>query len=516
MRDPLAKILSLAELLQVRAECRERGLVVVQCHGCFDIVHPGHLRYLRFAKEQGDRLIVSVSGDEVVGKGPARPYVGEKLRAENLAAFEFVDYVTIDRHPWAGPVLEALRPDVYVKGREYATSTDPRFRDEKALVEGYGGSVIFSSGDVVYSSSYILERFRDRYGLEQQRVAAFCERHGITRERLDGVLRSFAGRRVLVVGDPILDSYHFCEAPALAAEAPVLSVTPVREEHHAGGAFLVASQLAQLGAEVSVLGPRGESSDHGALGALLDESGAHWLGPSTPSRPVFTKTRFVVDGQKVLQVNRGFPAPLSEEGNRAFAATLSELWEQYDAVVACDFGYGLMSPTVVACLNDLAARRRRPLYLDVSGRGQGTLLKVKGARLASPTEAELRGAFGDAESGLSNLASRLLHATRSSCLALTLHGRGAMLFLPAEGGSGRLPTDYLPSLHRGPVADAVGAGDVFLAGLLLCDLATGEPALGVYFGSCLAELHVSRLGNGPESAYDLEGLWATRPELQGS
>jgi rfaE bifunctional protein nucleotidyltransferase chain/domain len=516
MRDPLAKILSLPELLQVRAECRERGLVVVQCHGCFDIVHPGHLRYLRFAKEQGDRLIVSVSGDEVVGKGPARPYVGEKLRAENLAAFEFVDYVTIDRHTWAGPILDALRPDVYVKGREYATSADPRFRDEKALVEGYGGSVIFSSGDVVYSSSYILERFRDRYGLEQQRIAAFCERHGITRERLHRTLSSFAGRRVLVVGDPILDWYLYCEAPTLAAESPVLSVTPVREEYHVGGAFLVASQLAQLGAEVSVLSPRGESADHDALGALLDESGARWLGPSTPGRPVFTKTRFVVGAQKVLQVNRGFPAPLSEEISRAFTVTLAQLWPQHDAIVVCDFGYGLMSPTVVSCLNELAARGERPLYLDVSGRGQETLLKMKRARLASPTEAELRGAFGDSESGLSNLAYRLFRATGSECLALTLNDRGAMLFLPPEDGSGRLPTDYLPSLHRGAVADAVGAGDVFLSGLVLCDLATREPALGVYFGSCLAELHVSRLGNAPESAIDLECLWAARPELQGA
>ncbi len=512
MRD-LAKILSLPELLQVRAACRERGQVVVQCHGCFDIVHPGHLRYLRFAKEQGDCLIVSVSGDEVVGKGPGRPFIGEKLRAENLAAIEFVDYVTIDRHTWAGPVLEAVKPDVYVKGREYATKADPRFLKEKALVEAYGGSVIFSSGDIVYSSSYILERFRDRFDLDQQRVTAFCERHEVTGQRLRSVLRAFAGRRVLVVGDPILDSYRYCDAPTLAAESPVLSVTPVRSEIHAGGAFLVASQLSLLGATVSVLSPRGESEDHAALAELLGAYGASWLGPAVSSRPVFTKTRFVVGEQKVLQVNEGFPSPLSEEANRAFTETLSGLWETHEAALVCDFGYGLLSPTVVSRLNELAARGGKPLYLDVSGRGRGSLLRVRHARLASPTEAELRGAFDDPDSGLSHLVLQLMRATEAQALALTLHGRGAMLFLPPQEESDRLPTDYLPSLHRGAVADAVGAGDVFLAGLALSDLVSGDPALGVYLGSCLSDLHISRLGNGPESSVDLEGMWESRPEL---
>jgi rfaE bifunctional protein kinase chain/domain len=403
---------------------------------------------------------------------------------------------------------------VYVKGREYATNADPRFLRERALVEGYGGSVIFSSGDVVYSSSYILERFRDRYGLEQQRADAFCDRHGITRERLREAMRSFAGRRVLVVGDPILDSYQYCDAPTLAAEAPVLSVTPVREETFAGGAFLVASQLAQLGAEVTILSPRGESADHATLASLLDESGARWEGPPAGTRPVFTKTRFVVSEQKVLQVNRGFPSPLSEEANRALTGMLDDLWDAHDAVVVTDFGYGLLSPTVVGRVNELTARGGRPLYLDVSGRGQGTLLKIRQPRLASPTEAELRGAFGDPDSGLSYLAYNLMRRTEVGCLALTLHDRGAMLFQPPREGSDRLPTDYLPSLHRGAVADAIGAGDVFLAGLALSDLVTSQPALGLYLGTCLADLHISRVGNGPESPIDLEGLLDVRPELR--
>ena len=121
-------------------------------------------------------LVVSVSSDRTVGKGVNRPYINEELRLENLAALEIVDYVCLDDHDWAGPILEALRPDVYVKGKEYETSADPRFLEERALVEGYGGSVIFSSGEVVYSSTFILEQFRHRFQLESEKIRAFCRR----------------------------------------------------------------------------------------------------------------------------------------------------------------------------------------------------------------------------------------------------------------------------------------------------------------------------------------------------
>ena len=113
------KIVTLDQLRSIVDEAHAQKKVVVQCHGCFDILHPGHLRHLAWAKQQGDLLIVSVSADNVVKKGSLRPYIPQDLRAENLAALEFVDYVTIDDHEWAGPILELLKPDIYTKGKEF-------------------------------------------------------------------------------------------------------------------------------------------------------------------------------------------------------------------------------------------------------------------------------------------------------------------------------------------------------------------------------------------------------------
>src|SRR4051812_5195105 len=147
------KIFSRPELLAFREEARQAGRAVVHCHGCFDIVHPGHIHHLQLAKSYGDLLIVSVSADSRVSKGINRPLIPEDLRAAGLAALECVDAVYVNDEPTAVELLEQLRPDVYVKGKEYEHNRDPRFLAEREAVTKHGGRVICSSGDVIFSST---------------------------------------------------------------------------------------------------------------------------------------------------------------------------------------------------------------------------------------------------------------------------------------------------------------------------------------------------------------------------
>src|SRR4051812_21772475 len=122
-----AKLCSLDQLLQLRRAARESGKTVVHCHGCFDIVHPGHIHHLQHARSLGDMLIVSVSADRHVNKGVDRPLIPDDLRAASLAALECVDLVYLNADATAVDLLEQLQPDVYVKGREYENNNDPRF-----------------------------------------------------------------------------------------------------------------------------------------------------------------------------------------------------------------------------------------------------------------------------------------------------------------------------------------------------------------------------------------------------
>ncbi|MEX0876455.1 MAG: adenylyltransferase/cytidyltransferase family protein [Phycisphaerales bacterium] len=156
----ITKVISAEQLGALRPALAARGQTLVQCHGCFDIVHPGHIRHLRFAAAQGDRLVISVTADAFVNKGPGRPMFSHDLRAENMAALEFVDWVVVHHAATAAGLLRLVRPDVYIKGAEYATNGDPRFEEERGIVESLGGRVLFSSGDVVFSSTSLVESIR--------------------------------------------------------------------------------------------------------------------------------------------------------------------------------------------------------------------------------------------------------------------------------------------------------------------------------------------------------------------
>jgi rfaE bifunctional protein kinase chain/domain/rfaE bifunctional protein nucleotidyltransferase chain/domain len=509
------KIVSLDRLLEIRASLKREGKRLVQCHGCFDIVHPGHLRYLQFARGLGDALVVSVSGDDVVGKGWDRPYVHEELRAENLAALEVVDYVVVDHHEWAGPVLDALRPDVYVKGREYETSADPRFLEERKLVEANGGRVVFSSGDVVFSSTSILSRRRDEMGLELERVRFFCKRSGIDRSSIDATISRFGGVSALVIGDPILDVYVHAEHATVAAEGPILNVTALREERYVGGAGLVARQLAALGARVSFLTTSSHSEEVDELHSGLARGGVRLVHVGDEDRPIYVKRRYLVDGQKVLKVNHGTAQPPSTRARQELESALADELRDHDGLVVCDFGYGLFGPHFADEIAARASEAHRPYYADVSTNGQANVLKFRGPKIATPTETELRFALGDAESGLSNLAARYYRESGAGGLVLTMGKRGAILFHPPEGDRTRLATDYIPALETTP-RDTVGAGDVFLAAIVMADLAGAPMSLGLYLASVLASLKVKRIGNDPIDLQALRDELDARPELAGA
>src|SRR5918993_610806 len=154
---PPRKVCTFDELIALREAAARDGHLVVHCHGCFDIVHPGHIQYLQYARSQGDLLVVSLTADPNVNKGASRPLIPEDLRAASVAALECVDFVYVNPHPTAVELIDALEPDVYVKGREYETNHDPRFLAERDAVTTHGGRVIFSSGEVVYSSTALIE-----------------------------------------------------------------------------------------------------------------------------------------------------------------------------------------------------------------------------------------------------------------------------------------------------------------------------------------------------------------------
>jgi bifunctional ADP-heptose synthase (sugar kinase/adenylyltransferase) len=316
------------------------------------------------------------------------------------------------------------------------------------------------------------------------------------------------------MGDPILDQYVHCDALGVASEAPVLGVTPIREDWYLGAAGLIAAQVLELGAHATLL-----TSYSAQDGGRLEEAAAAYDLPviniDEGARPVVVKTRYLVDETKVFKVDGKRPPPLSTGASRALAARLRECIEDFDAVIVTDFGYGLFNASLIEEISRITRTAGKPYYLDVSHTRRANILQFDRPRLATPTEQELRFAFADNESGLSNLASRFFTQTSAEYLMLTMGKRGVLLFDKLRKVGVPLATDFLPALEAVAI-DPVGAGDVFLAGACLADLCGVPFPHGAYFGELLASMHIARLGNSVVECSALHRYVDERPELATS
>ncbi len=446
------------------------GGAVVLCHGCFDIVHPGHIRHLRFAREQGAFLVVSITPDICIQKGSNRPLMPQELRSENLAALEFVDVVTIAPGETGLEPIEAVRPDVYVKGSEYAVSRDPRFLKEKDLVESQGGTVVFSSGDVVFSSSEII-RESDMDLALNEKLNYICKRHKIDRALLLGALAGASGLNILMVGEAILDERMQCEGLGLAQESPVLSLSLKHKSLSVGGAGSIALHLAAAGAKVQFLTSlKSEGQSYEAFKLAMEEGGVELLNVEDRSRQVGVKSHVMVDRSKVLELENASYRPLDSAMRGAILRKFKKAVKAgVSCVVLSDYGYGLLSDDLAMAMVDYADECGVECLSDISMTLRTSLDKFGRSDVFSATEAELRACMHDYESGLSVIVDRFYREFSVKHLFLMLPDGGAIYFKRA--GSSKAEARNMESVHvpllsvrregRGGLPEAFTAGLAF-------------------------------------------------------
>ena len=517
----LSRIIGLEALVEAVGAARQAGKTIVHCHGCFDVVHPGHIRFLEFARRQGDVLVVSLAGDPSEQGGDSyegqRPYIRGDLRAENVAAIMFVDHVHVASGPSAEAVLSAIQPDVYVKGREYEHITDPAFQAERHIVERYGGRIIFSSGEIVFSATDAEERVPQSAEFEAHRLSRLCHHHGISLSSIEESLERFRDLKVLVVGDVIVDRYVFCDAMGIASESPMISLVERDRSCYVGGAAIVARHAAALGAKTFLVSSVGcDESSKMAADVLQREGVESHLIEARDA--VVEKTRFVADDDsKLFKVDRARCQPLDSVAERRAAAILEQKSKVADAVILCDFGYGMITGGLLNRVLPTLRQNVRTLAADVSG-GRANLLSFRHVDLLCPTEREARGMLSDFESGLSAVAWDLLQRTQAKQLIVTLDKRGLVAFdrrshrRDSPDWDARLVSEQLPSF-AGQTVDRLGCGDALLAAATLTLAAGGRLVQASYLGNAAAAIELARLGNYPVDAMQVRQWVRARPEL---
>ncbi len=255
-----AKTVAFEDLVRITESLRQDRKSVVHCHGVFDLLHIGHIRYFHSARQHGDVLVVTVTPDRFVSKGPHRPVFEQRLRTEAVASLDCVDFVAVNDWPTAVEALRRLRPDVYVKGAEFRERKTPELLQEEAEAAALGIRVEFVEDEVTSSSTYLINHFLSPFTEEVDRYLAEIRRRWKAQELL-GTLQRARELRAVVVGDAILDDYVFCSTLGQSTKSPNVVGRFQAQERYLGGALAVANHLAGFCREVQVLAVVGSEAE---------------------------------------------------------------------------------------------------------------------------------------------------------------------------------------------------------------------------------------------------------------
>jgi rfaE bifunctional protein kinase chain/domain/rfaE bifunctional protein nucleotidyltransferase chain/domain len=477
---------------------RPRKRTVVMCHGVFDLVHPGHIRHLLYAKSKADILVASLTADAHITKAQYRPFVPQDLRALNLAALEMVDYVVIDPEPTPIANLARVQPDFFAKGYEYqADGVHPKTRQEMETIESYGGEILFTPGDIVYSSSALIETGPPDLSIDKLLMLMHAE--GINFLQLRSLLDKLSGIAVHVIGDTIVDSLTHTTMIGGMTKTPTPSVRFDGRQDFVGGAAIVAAHLAAAGADVTLSTVLGDDVLKDFVLENLAEMGVKVKPIIDRTRPTTQKNAFVCGDYRLLKVDTLDNRSISDQVVETFTDQIRRTAAQ--AVVFSDFRHGIFNRRTIPTLIDAIPRGAfRVADSQVASRW-GNILDFKGFDLITPNEREARFAMADQDTGVRPLAAQLHEEAACRMVILKLGDRGVLTCRPGKGND--LRSFFVVDSFVERVVDAVGAGDALLAYATLAMAADGSEVAATILGSLSAAIECETDGNVPVSRDDV-------------
>ncbi len=465
----------------------KKGKILVS--GVFNVLHPGHIRLLRFAKECGDKLIVAVYSDRIAED---LAHVPEKLRLEGILSNTWVDEAFIMDVP-VTTVIGEFRPDVVVKGKEY----ESRFNAESAALAQYGGKLLFSSGENIFSSvDLIRKEFEGADSSSIKLPVDYLKRHSIEADSLASRLLKFSKLRVCVLGDLIVDEYITCEPLGMSQEDATIVVTPIDSTSFVGGAGIVAAHAAGLGATVLFVSVTGNDAKRAFALKKMTKWGVDARLLVDESRPTTVKQRFRSNGKSLLRVNHLHQAAISAKLQQDILEIVNQLLDNIDLIVFSDFNYGCLPQALVDQVVSLAKSRGVMLAADSQSSSQiGDISRFKFMDLITPTEREARISTRNREDGLVVLAEQLRLQADTKYILLKLGEEGLIIHAGNEARSSLL-TDRIHALNSA-AKDVAGAGDSLLITSALTLASGGSIWEAACLGSLAAAIQVGRVGNTP-------------------
>ena len=491
-QPPRGKILTVEELGSVVRSIQNSGRTVIQAHGTFDLVHLGHVKHLEAAKKHADSLVVTITADAYVNKGPNRPVFNEQLRAEMLAALEVVDFVAINHHLDAVPAITTVKPNFYAKGQDYINpegDVTGKITQERDAIESVGGRIMFTE-EIQFSSTELLNRNFNLYEPHlRQHLDQLRENDGL--ESMTRMIENMRDKKVLIIGDAIIDEYHYVLPMGKSAKENMIATRFQDHEQFAGGVFASANHLASFCDHVEVITCLGGRDDYRKFLRDRVKPNVKLNYVMRPDAPTTRKRRFVDPSymRKLFEVYFMDDEPLTRGPQAELNDMISDRIRDFDVVIVNDFGHGMLGRQTVDLMCEKAHFLGVNTQSNAANIGYNLIHKYPRADFVCIDAPEARLAVTDKLSPIEEVIGKLLPQKIQCSKFIVTHGKhGCMTH---ERGD---IVHTIPAVTK-TVVDTVGAGDAFLS-VTAPLVAMGAPLHEVGFiGNIIGALKVAIVGH---------------------
>lgn len=485
------KIIDYEKIAQVIDEYRLSKKTIALCHGVFDLLHPGHLRHLAKAKEIADVVLVSITADKYVNKGPNRPAFPENLRVEALASIVSVDFVVITPYETAVEIIELVKPNLYVKGNDYedeARDVTGNISKEKKCVEQHGGKLVHTN-EVVFSSSQLINQ---HYSNHSEEVLNWLTsiKSKYSNEEILSWIKQISSLKVSVIGETIIDSYTDCEVLGKSSKDPVLCLNKGHSKSYAGGILAIGANCHGLGSKTRIItGFNAKDKERPEIRAIKD-MGIDLVSIDTAPFPTIEKER-IVDSRtstRILELYEMNDTAMSTKKNEQFVELVQDNIKDTDLVIIADYGHGLINNKVVQALDESKKYLSLNAQVNAGNRGLNTVLKYTRADFVTLNAFETQIEIRRRNISLNQFLEETKVLLKTSKILITKGSSGLTIY--DAGGN----EQHSPALAA-HVKDRVGAGDAVLCITAMLSALNAPNEIIGFYGALVGAWAVSFTGN---------------------
>lgn len=485
------KIFEKKDLAKKIFNLKKKGIKIVQCHGVFDLIHIGHIKHFAFSKSQGDFLIVSITSDDFVNKGPGRPIFNHFYRAEFLSKIEYIDAVYINHSESAIAAIDLIKPNIFVKGNDYKNFKDDKTKKiilEVNAVKKNKGKIVFSN-DITSSSSGLINTFSDLFNNDQKFFLESIKKKYSINYILNKI-EKLKKIKVLLLGEVIIDEYVFGDVLGKSGKEPHLVMQKQDQKKYLGGSGAIANHLSDFCKSIKLLTVLGEKKENFNFIKTSLKKNVKLKTLLKKSSPTITKTRFIdqVSKTKLLGVYKIDDTPIRKNEEIKIKMYIKRNIKNVDQIIISDYGHGFLTEDIATFINSLKKFKSINAQVNASNIGYQSLNKYKKIPLLIINENELRHELRDKKTKVEILSIKLIKRFKIDNLVVTRGSKGSLML------DKKFKFSYCPAFAN-KVVDKVGSGDAMFAMISLCKSIDIENDLALFFGSISAASSVETIGN---------------------